>query len=154
KDEETNENESRSVEDLVFELQQILSDDIINHLNQMTLIQLLQMDDQVRDEGKDLIAEAVAKELDKGVRMENMETAKEEAKAAIQMAKFPKNVSDTFIKITGFLIVENSFFDMEKTMQARNEAASNVDPVMIRAGDIIVNEGQIITNEVYEELKL
>src|SRR5690625_1962285 len=57
-------------------------------------------------------------------------------------------------KLVEFSIVENSFFDAEKTMEARNEAASNVNPVIIRSGDIIVREGQIITNEVYEELKL
>src|SRR5690625_3949978 len=39
-------------------------------------------------------------------------------------------------------------------MEARNEAASSVDPVVIRSGDIIVREGQIITNEIYEDLKL
>src|SRR5690625_3992191 len=57
-------------------------------------------------------------------------------------------------KLVEFSIVENSFFDAEKTMEARNEAASNVEPVIIRSGDIIVREGQIITNEIYEELKL
>src|SRR5690625_4809128 len=57
-------------------------------------------------------------------------------------------------KLVEFSIVENSFFDAEKTMEARNEAASNVNPVIIRSGDIIVREGQIITNEVYEDLKL
>src|SRR5699024_5438203 len=53
-----------------------------------------------------------------------------------------------------FAIVENAIFDVEKTMEARKEAANNVQPVVIRSGDIIVREGQIITNEVYEELKL
>ncbi len=39
-------------------------------------------------------------------------------------------------------------------MEAQKSAASNVDPVVIRAGEIIVREGQTITNEIYEELKL
>src|SRR5699024_4954581 len=38
--------------------------------------------------------------------------------------------------------------------EARREAESNVEPVVIRAGEIIVREGQTITNEKYEELKL
>ena len=36
--------------------------------------------------------------------------------------------------------------------EARKEAASNVNPVMIQAGEIIVREGQTITNEIYEKL--
>lgn len=143
-----------SNEELVFQLQQILSEDIINGVNQMTLIQLIQLDEEVRKKSRDTIKTVVEKELDKGVRMENIQTAKEEAKATVRLSKFPNELKEAFAKLIDFLIVENSFFDMEKTMQARNEAASNVDPVMIRAGDILVNEGQIITNEIYEELKL
>src|SRR5699024_10421564 len=56
--------------------------------------------------------------------------------------------------LVDFAVVENAIFDVEKTMEARKEAANNVQPVVIRSGDIIVREGQIITNEVYEELKL
>src|SRR5690625_7473594 len=57
-------------------------------------------------------------------------------------------------KLVEFSIVEKYNLEAEKTMEARNEAASNVNPVIIRSGDIIVREGQIITNEIYEELKL
>src|SRR5699024_6856252 len=57
-------------------------------------------------------------------------------------------------ELVDFSGVENSFFDIEKTMGARNEASSVVEPVMIRGGDIIVREGQIVTNEIYEELQL
>src|SRR5699024_4517564 len=51
-------------------------------------------------------------------------------------------------------VVENSFFDVEKTAKARKDAESNVEPVVIRAGEIIVREGQTITNEIYDELVL
>src|SRR5690625_5630149 len=57
-------------------------------------------------------------------------------------------------KLVEFSIVEKYNLEAEKTMEARNTAASNVDPVIIRSGDIIVREGQVITNEIYEELKL
>src|SRR5699024_4403984 len=32
--------------------------------------------------------------------------------------------------------------------------SNNVEPVIIRAGDVIVREGQTITNDIYENLKL
>ena len=50
--------------------------------------------------------------------------------------------------------MENSFFDVELTSEARKEAASNVNPVMIQAGEIIVREGQVITNDIYAKLEL
>jgi len=146
--------EKKTNEELVFELQQILSEEITNNLNQLTLLQLLEMDKDARKEAKTLLLETVETTLDQGVRIENIQTVIEEAKTNIRLAKPDNNVQEVLFKLIEFSIVENSFFDMEKTMEARNEAASNIEPVMIRAGDIIVNEGQIITNEIYEELQL
>src|SRR5699024_11927692 len=53
-----------------------------------------------------------------------------------------------------FSIIENSFFDVEETMDKRNEAASSVNQVVIQSGDIVVREGQVITKEMYDDLKL
>src|SRR5699024_10412543 len=58
------------------------------------------------------------------------------------------------MELTSFAVVENSFFDPAKTEEARKTSANSVDPVVIRAGEIIVRQGQTITNEIYEELKL
>ncbi|MFP3339081.1 hypothetical protein R0J91_13970, partial [Micrococcus sp. SIMBA_131] len=51
-------------------------------------------------------------------------------------------------------IVPNYFLDPEQTEQSRQEAIEAVQPVMIREGQIIVEEGAMINREVMEQLRL
>lgn len=141
-------------EEKVLQLNDILSEDITENVDNIVLMQLIQLEKKERDKGKDIFMQAVEKVLTEGVRIENIQSAKEEVGATLKYATLNDEVKAAFNKLIDFAVVENAFFDVEKTMKARNEAASSVDPVMIQSGDIIVREGQIITKEMYEDLKL
>lgn len=143
-----------TIDQQVNQLQEILSKEIIDKVDELVLMQLVRLEDKDRNEGKKLFLSAVEKTLKKGVRIENIQSAKEEVNTVIKYSSLNDETKETLKNLISFAIVENSFFDVEKTMEARNEVASNVEPVVIRSGDIIVREGQIITNEIYEELKL
>lgn len=148
------ENAGTPIEEQVVNLEDRLSNEITDKIDSVVFMQLLRLDDEDRKKGEKIFINSVKKTLDSGVRIENIQSAKEEIKSVFKYSSLEDNVKDAFTKLIDFSIVENSFFDIEKTMQARNEAVTNIDPVMIRSGDIIVREGQIITNEIYEELKL
>lgn len=138
----------------LLRLRQVLSSEIINSLDESILVEIMELSEKDRKSGQKLVIEVVTNILSNGVRTENIQSAKTEAKQTIEYADLDTNIKKTLIGISNFSIVENSFFDAEKTMEARKEAASSVEPVIIRAGEIIVREGQIISNEVYEELRL
>ncbi len=140
--------------EMYYQLQEILSDEITNNIDEIIFMQLIRLEPDDRKEGKEIFVEALEKILENGVRIENIQSAKEELRATIRYSTLADDVKDVLYSLIDFAIVENSFFDVEKTLEARNEAANNVEPVIIRSGDIIVREGQIITNEIYEELKL
>src|SRR5699024_5389784 len=56
--------------------------------------------------------------------------------------------------LTHIAIAKNAYYGTHKIMNAREVADTRSEPVVIRAGEIIVREGQTITNEIYEELRL
>src|SRR5690625_1154893 len=143
-----------TMDDKVAQLQEILSTEITDRIDEIVFMQLIRLDDKARKQGEDIFIKGVEKTLTNGVRIENIQSAKEELKTLLKYSSLSQEVKDVLNNLIDFSVVENSFFDIEKTMEARNEAASNVEPVVIRSGDIIVREGQIITNEIYEELKL
>ena len=149
-----NQTEELSNEEKLSRLKEILSSEITEKINDVVFMQLLQLDPKDRKQGKKVFINALDKVLTDGVRTENIQSAKEEIKSTLKYSSLTQEVKDALAKLIDFAVVENSFFDVEKTMQARNEAATNVAPVIIRSGDIIVREGQIITNEIYEDLKL
>ncbi|HLR71938.1 MAG TPA: HD family phosphohydrolase [Pseudogracilibacillus sp.] len=148
------ENDELDYDEMLHQLQEALSPEITDQLDDIVFIHLIQLNDKERKHGQEVFINAVSKVLEGGVRVENIESAKEEVSSVIKYSTLPADVKEVLNELINFSIVENSFFDVEKTMDARNEAASNVEPVIIHSGDIIVREGQIITNEVYEELKL
>lgn len=143
-----------SNEEMVYELKEVLSSEITDNIDDVFFMQLFEMDEKERNKGKELYIKTVKKILKEGVRAENIESAKDELKNTLKFSSLGEEEKDAFGKLISFSIVENSIYDVEKTMEARRTAASKVEPVVIQSGDIIVREGQIITNELYEDLKL
>src|SRR5699024_1659915 len=143
-----------SNEEMVYELKEVLSSEITDNIDDVFFMQLFEMDEKERNKGKELYIKTVKKILNEGVRAENIESAKDELKNTIKFSSLGEGEKDVFSKLIPFSIVENSIYDVEKTVEARRTAASKVEPVIIQSGDIIVREGQIITNELYEDLKL
>lgn len=138
----------------VIQLKQVLSDEISSSVKDGTLLHLLQFSEDELNTGKEILAEAIEETLNNGVRTENLETAKANVNQHIEYADIEETLREPLMELTDFAVVENSFFDVEKTSEARKEAASSVDPAIIRAGEVIVREGQTITNEIYEKLDL
>ena len=149
-----NDEASLTHQEKLQQLKQILSPEITEQINDSVFAYLLELDEKERNKGKKELTESVKQILSNGVRMENIERATSEAISSIKYTDLEEDFKKHLQKLAEFSIVENSFFDYDKTMEAQKSAASNVDPVVIRAGEIIVREGQTITNEIYEELKL
>lgn len=140
--------------DKVLRLGELLSEEISKNINDSAFIQLVNLSKTERELGSKLLIENTEKVFQEGVRTSNIQRAISDIKQSIRFSTLEDHVKDAINPLADFVIVENSFFDPEKTSQAEKEAANNVEPVFIRAGEVIVREGQTITNEIYEELKL
>src|SRR5690625_4405506 len=138
----------------IEQLEEILSPDITGNLNDRVFRQLIKLKPKERDEGKNLLIPPLQDILNGGVRAENVKRATDELQQIIKYTNLNENLKQALIDLSEFAIVPNAFFDSEATKTARKEASSGVEPVMINAGEVIVREEQIITNEIYEELKL
>ncbi|SEQ17842.1 hypothetical protein SAMN05216232_1794 [Virgibacillus subterraneus] len=138
----------------VRRLKQILSPNITEEVNDGILYELAEAQPQMRAEGKELLISSLKEVLVNGVRVENIQSGITKIEQDIKYSNLPNGIKEPLVKLSEFAVVENSFFDVEKTMDARKDAASSVEPVVIRAGEIIVREGQVITNQLYQDLKL
>ncbi|MDY7042728.1 MAG: HD family phosphohydrolase [Bacillota bacterium] len=143
-----------SNQEKVQRLKQILSPEITERVSDNSLSQLVEIPKEERNKGRKLFVESLTKVMNNGVRTENTQSAITSIKQNIKYTELDADLKDVLTKLSEFAVVENSFFDVDKTSTARKEAASSVEPVVIRAGEIIVREEQIITNEIYEKLKL
>lgn len=141
-------------EEKIKRLTQILSAEITEELHERVLVNLIHLSEDEREESKELLIPLLSEALKQGVRADNIQSGLERIKEELKFGDLETSSQKTLEELSEFAIVENSFFDPESTMNAQKQAASGVEPVVIRAGEVIVREGQIITNEIYEELKL
>lgn len=146
--------EQMTDEELLMELREHLSKEVSERLDDVFFLQLIQLSSEDRKLGNELFLSGLKSILENGVRIENLQSAREEMASKIKFSSLEDDVKEALYDLVDFAVVENAIFDVEKTMEARKEAANNVQPVVIRSGDIIVREGQIITNEIYDELTL
>lgn len=138
----------------VNRLKQILSEGITDNVSDSVLLRLIETNPDERKTGRKLLTNTLKEAFDQGVRTENIKSILTEIKDHVKYSNLDSEFKNALDELAEFALVENSFFDVEKTATARKEAESNVVPAIIRAGEIIVREGQTITNEKYEELTL
>src|SRR5699024_5426055 len=151
---EKDEENKPSSQEKVQHLKQILSSDITETVNDGILFELIGIPESERKKGEALLVPSIKESMEKGVRQENKQSALTEVKQDIKYSQLSDDMKNVLNEISEFAVIENSFFDLDKTNEARKEAAGSVEPVIIRAGDVIVREGQTITNEIYENLKV
>ena len=53
-----------------------------------------------------------------------------------------------------FAIIQNEFYDPEATEELRQQATEHIEVVYIKQGQIIVEEGQLISQDIYRQLEL
>ncbi|WP_053219131.1 HD family phosphohydrolase [Virgibacillus senegalensis] len=143
-----------SVKEKAQNLQQIISPELSETFEQEELIELLNASPEKRTLSKELLTTSIYEVMNDGVTSETVENAVNEVNEKLQYSSLDEQMKEVLYILSEFAVVENSFYDAEKTVEAQKHASNNVEPVMIRAGEIIVTEGQTITNEIYEQLKL
>ncbi|GGE74474.1 HD family phosphohydrolase [Priestia taiwanensis] len=137
----------RKVRDgLPLELNQDLSDNDIS-----TILKASKKDlNIVREFTEAKVSELMEKE------MSTTETynAHEEFEVDLRKQNISPQLQDAILIIGKSRIVANIVYDAEKTAEKKEQAKNNVEPVFILEGQIIVNEKQKITDDIYRQLEL
>ncbi|WP_117169189.1 HD family phosphohydrolase [Paraliobacillus sediminis] len=154
KSSESDEEIQQSNAETVQDLKQLLTPEILDAITQNTLVNLVEASDSDRSVAKELLITSLYDAFNEGIRTEGIEETIGNLNQKLRYSSLSNDLQTALIDIGEFAIVENSFFSVNETMEAENQAINNVEPVMIRAGEVIVQEGQTITNELYEKLKL
>lgn len=143
-----------SAEEKTEQWRSLLSEPLAQAFKAEVLLPIAQASESERSLGKELLLTSTYETMNTGVKIEDIAEAEKDSRQNIKYSSLPIPLKNSLIAVSDFVIVENSFIDPEKTLEARKRAAGNVEPVMIRAGEVIVQKGQTITSEEYEELEL
>src|SRR5699024_3794459 len=117
--EDINEAESQMTdEELLIQLREHLTKEVSDKLDDVFFLKLLQISDENHKLGNELFLSGLKPILENGVRVENLQSAKEEMVSKIKFSSLNDEMKEVLYELVDFAVVENAIFDVEKTMEA------------------------------------
>ncbi|SDN43462.1 HD family phosphohydrolase [Alkalicoccus daliensis] len=143
-----------TMEERIEELQARLSPELGEQLSEETLQTLLNASSEELQVAQEATTSAVYDVMTEEVGLGDVSEARENAEEKVRAASVRAGLSDAMTEVARRGITANYMIDEEATQEARQSAAEMIEPAMIREGQLLVEEGQVITAEVYEDLSL
>lgn len=135
-------------------VQKEISDGTSNDLSEQALLTLLEASPTQLQIAREATTNAVFEIMSEKVTIRNLAEAKEEVNQHIAISTVSNRLSEAMVEIAQFAIIPNYIYDADATERLRQEAAEGVDPVLIREGQLLVKEGEIVNHDTYEQLRL
>ncbi len=131
-----------------------LPKDVVRSLGQDTLLNLFQANDKQLSTAKDSVVTVVHYLMKGRITVSDVQSKKEQAKSQLVYTNVSSDVKKAMYDVAEFSIIPNVVYNRSETSDRRQTAIQQVDPVIIKQGQILVEEGQLITRDIYRQLKL
>ncbi|MGN7476620.1 HD family phosphohydrolase [Solibacillus silvestris] len=147
--------QTKQVELLRSSLKDILDNQQNLTLSDTQLVNLLSATQKNIESARDALATLIEANLDKPLRKESLMLYRDELESKIrQKPSIPDNLMSVAVIVGRAAVVETEVLDEEKTETAIVQAREAVEPTRILQGQIIVQEGEVVTREIYRQLEL
>ncbi|MEH7384070.1 HD family phosphohydrolase [Bacillus sp. JJ1521] len=131
-----------------------LPQDLINRIPDDVLTALLTATRDQLSRAKDAVITAVNNVMNTRIPSSEVENAKNKVVEELQYSSVDTALRESMREMARFAIVQNVYYDVDATEEKRRQASEVVEPVKILQGQIIVEEGQLITRDIYRQLEL
>lgn len=145
--------EEKREEQLAY-IQEVLSSGTSNDLSEETLLTLMEATESQLRIAQEATANAVYEAMGEQISIRNLQDVKQSVDEQFAISTVSNRLLEAMIEIAQFAIIPNYIYDLEATDRQRQEASDSVEPVMIREGQLLVKEGEIIDYEIYEQLRV
>ncbi|WP_413308693.1 HD family phosphohydrolase [Bacillus sp. 1P10SD] len=152
--EETPIKEEPSTEDKVTRLKAKLTSSASKDLSTQVLTALVQANNDDLSIARDMTVTAINNVMTKRISADEVENAKKRVEEELKYTTLSENLRMAAIELGRYAIIQNEFYDPTATEELRNQAVESVEPVKILQGQVIVEEGELITQDIYRQLKL
>jgi len=103
---------------------------------------------------RDLTVTAVNNVMTNRIPADGVENAKKRVEEELKYTSLNSGLKAAIIELGRYAIIQNEYYDPRATEDLRQQASDGVEPVKILEGQIIVEEGQLISRDVYHKLEL
>jgi cyclic-di-AMP phosphodiesterase PgpH len=103
---------------------------------------------------KDLTVTAINHVMAQRISADEVENAKKRVEEELKYTALDDNLRNGVIELGRYAVIQNEFYDPNATEELRRQAVESVEPAKILQGQIIVEEGELINQDIYRQLKL
>ncbi|MGG3562198.1 HD family phosphohydrolase [Neobacillus rhizosphaerae] len=146
--------EEPSAEDKVTRLKAKLTSSASKDLSTQILTALVQANNDDLSIARDMTVTAINNVMTKRISADEVENAKKRVEEELKYTTLSESLRMASIELGRYAIIQNEFYDPTATEDLRNQAVESVEPVKILQGQVIVEEGELITQDIYRQLKL
>lgn len=148
------ENTVGSLEEKLENLRAIISSQTSDDLSDETLLTFLEADESELEIVRETTTNAIYNVMSEEIRINDVLEAKDLVETKIVISTVSPKLYQAMLEMARFAITANYIYDDEATEFARKKAIEAVEPVMIREGQLIVEEGEVITSTIYSQLAI
>jgi len=135
-------------------IRELLADQTSKNISDDTLKTLVNASSDDLQMAQETTTSAVYDVMNVEVHMDEVDIVKDEVERKVGLTAVSPQLSRAMVEISRFGITANYMLDEEATIEARELAVESVEPEMIREGQLLAEEGQVITSEIYQHLSL
>jgi cyclic-di-AMP phosphodiesterase PgpH len=141
-------------EEKVAMLKGKLTTTVTKELSDQVLISLILSGNDELSIAKDLTVTAINNVMTKRIPADEVENAKKRVEEELKYTTLNDSLKAAAIELGRYAVIQNEFYDPSATEELRQQTAESVEPVKILQGQVIVDEGELINQEIYNQLQL
>ena len=131
-----------------------LTSSVSKDLSNQVFTALIHADNDELAIAKDLTVTAISNVMTKRISADEVENAKKRVEEELKYTTLNDELKLAAIELGRYAVIQNEFYDPNATEELRQQAAEKVEPVKILQGQIIAEEGELINQDIFRQLKL
>jgi cyclic-di-AMP phosphodiesterase PgpH len=131
-----------------------LTNDVTKELPDSVLLELLMSTKDELTIARDLSITAINNVMSSRISANDVENAKKRVEEELKYTSLDNSLKNATTQLGRYAVIQNEFYDPEATEEMRKQTVENVESVKILQGQIIVEEGQLISRDIHRQLGL
>lgn len=140
--------------ELLARLKEKLTENVTKELSDPVFLALLQSSKDELPIAEDLTVTSINNVMSSRISADNVENAKKRLEEELKYTSLNSDLKSASIELGRYAIIQNEFYDPKATEELQQQAMEGVEPVKILQGQILVEEGQLISRDIYRQLGL
>ncbi|WP_312093234.1 HD family phosphohydrolase [Niallia sp.] len=144
-----------SVDEKLELLKGKLTNEVTNEIMDRSLKSLIPYSEDQLEIAKDITVTAIHTVMNGKIPSDEVENAKKRVEDILKVNDgLTSDLKSASIDLGRFAIIQNEFYDPTATEEMRQQAVDSVEPIRVLQGQVLVEEGQLISREIHRQLEL